>query len=77
MNKVITATEAKNQFGQLLEDVRDGPVAIQKNGRDVAVLISREEYDLNSNRDIRSKLFKKLHQESMQRYESVYRALAK
>jgi prevent-host-death family protein len=40
----MTATEAKNRFGQALDMAQAGPVHIQKNGRDVAVLLSAEEY---------------------------------
>ena len=34
----ISATDAKNKFGKLLEMARKEPVRIQKNGRDVAVM---------------------------------------
>ena len=40
----ISATDAKNKFGEVLELARREPVRIQKNGRDVAVLLSAEEY---------------------------------
>lgn len=38
------ATEAKNRFGQLLETALTEPVAIEKKGRPVAVLMSFTEY---------------------------------
>lgn len=38
------ATVAKTLFGELLDDARLKPVKIRKNGRDVAVLVSAEEY---------------------------------
>ena len=41
---VFTAKEAKNNFGRLLDEARRSPVAIQKNGRKVAFLISKEDY---------------------------------
>ena len=41
----ITATDAKNRFGQVLEMARTEPVHVQKNGRDVAVVISPEEFE--------------------------------
>lgn len=41
----MSAHEAKARFGQLLDAARDGPVAINKHGRDVAVVISKEEFD--------------------------------
>src|SRR4051794_24843613 len=40
----ITATDAKNRFGQVLEMGRAEPVHVQKNGRDVAVVLSPEEF---------------------------------
>ena len=42
---LFTAKEAKNNFGKLLDEARRSPVAIQKNGRKVAYLLSKEEYD--------------------------------
>lgn len=42
--KVFTAKEAKNNFGRLLDEARRTPVSIKKNGRQVAVLISKEDY---------------------------------
>jgi prevent-host-death family protein len=76
----MTATEAKNRFGQALEMAQAGPVHIQKNGRDVAVLLSAEEY-----RRLEEAMAKpavnpaviKLHEESLNRYRKVYEALAK
>lgn len=43
--KTVTATEIKNRFGQYLERVAVEPVAVEKNGRPVAVLLSFEEYE--------------------------------
>ena len=42
--KVFTAKEAKNNFGRLLDEARRSPVAINKNGRKVAFVISQEDY---------------------------------
>ena len=39
-----TATEVKNKFGQILEAAMGEPVAIEKNGRPVAVMMSITEY---------------------------------
>jgi prevent-host-death family protein len=41
----VTAHDAKARFGQLLEAARNGPVTIERHGREVAVLISKEEFD--------------------------------
>lgn len=40
----ISATEAKQRMGALLDAVQHGPVVIQKQNRDVAVIISPEDY---------------------------------
>lgn len=41
----ITATEAKNHFGEYLEKTISDPVFIQKTGRPVAVMLSVKEYE--------------------------------
>lgn len=43
--KTITAKDAKNRFGELLEAVQHAPVRITRNGRQVAVVLSGNEYD--------------------------------
>jgi prevent-host-death family protein len=76
----MTATDAKNRFGQALEMAQAGPVHIQKNGRDVAVLLSPEEYrrleQAASNPAVNPAVVR-LHEESVRRYRKVYEALAK
>ena len=42
--KEATATEAKNRFGHLIDMAMTEPVAIDKNGRPVAVILSFAEY---------------------------------
>ena len=42
--KETAATEAKNRFGQLIEMAMSEPVAIEKKGRPVAVVMSFDEY---------------------------------
>jgi len=44
--KTVSATEIKNRLGQYLAHSAVAPVAIEKNGRPVAVLLSFEEYEL-------------------------------
>ena len=44
--KTYTAKDAKNRFGQLIDDVRSGPVSITRNGRNVAVMISASDEKL-------------------------------
>jgi prevent-host-death family protein len=41
----MSANDAKARFGQLLDAARRDPVTIEKHGRPVAVVISKEEYD--------------------------------
>jgi prevent-host-death family protein len=76
----VTATDAKNRFGQMLEMARTEPVHIQKNGRDVGVLISPEEFQrmqTGTTKPAVNPLVVKLHEESVRRYGKVYEALAK
>lgn len=76
----ITATDAKNKFGQVLEMAQAEPVRIQKNGRDVAVVLSPEQYNAlvqDSTAPRVNPLIVKLHGESVKRWGKVYEALAK
>lgn len=42
--KSISATEAKNRFGDLLSEATKEPVSIEKNGRIVAVVVPARDY---------------------------------
>ena len=42
--KAVAARDAKNRFGQLMDDAQREPVLIEKNGRPVAVVLSYEDY---------------------------------
>ena len=42
--KRMSATEAKNGFGRLLDTARAEPVTVEKHGRGVVVVLSVEEY---------------------------------
>jgi prevent-host-death family protein len=75
--KTMQATDAKNRFGELLEDAISEPVIIQKNGRDVAVLMSKAEFDLRNRSLSRKELVARYHEESIERFGSLYKALAK
>lgn len=44
--KSVTAKEAKNRFGQLIDDAQRGPVTISKNGRPFAVVLSYEDFQM-------------------------------
>ena len=41
----VSATQAKQRFAALLDAAQRGPVRIQRHERDVAVLVSAEEYE--------------------------------
>jgi prevent-host-death family protein len=76
----ITATNAKNRFGEVLEAARTEPVHIEKNGRTVAVVISAEEfqrYQQAARQSGVNPLIARLHEESHARWGKVYEALAK
>lgn len=76
----ITATDAKNRFGQVLEMAQAEPVRIQKNGRDVAVVLSPEQYArlvAGSEAPKVNPAVMRLHEQSVKRWGKVYEALAK
>ncbi len=76
----MSATDAKNKFGQLLEMARTEPVRIQKNGRDVGVLVSPEQFaamETQSAAPAARPAIEELMQRSMSRRKSLYEALAK
>lgn len=41
----VAATEAKNRLGAVLDDAQREPVIIQRQSRDVAVILSMAEFD--------------------------------
>ena len=43
--KEAAATDVKNKFGQMLEAAMSEPIAIEKKGRPVAVMMSIAEYE--------------------------------
>ncbi len=76
----ITATDAKNRFGQVLEMAQAEPVHVQKNGRDVAVVLSPEEFARLRTEAVKpavNPVVARLHSESVERWRKVYEALAK
>ena len=76
----VTASDAKNRFGQVLEMARTEPVHVQKNGRDVAVVISPEEFERLQEAVARPKVrpaIEELLQRSVKKRKSLYEALAK
>ncbi len=77
--KILTATDAKNRFGELIDMAQAEPVRVQRQGRDVAVVLSPEEFrrltDAASGKV--SPAVERLHAESAKRWAKVYEALAK
>lgn len=76
----FTATDAKNRFGQVLEMAQAEPVRIQKNGRDVAVVLSPEQYAALKEGATQPKVrpaVEALMARSIERRKSLYEALAK
>ena len=53
--KSMSAKEAKNGFGLLLDTARAEPVTIEKHGRPVVVVLSTEEYERLLSRSSRAK----------------------
>jgi len=43
--KAVTAKDAKNRFGELMDTVQREPVSIEKHGRPVAVILSEVAYE--------------------------------
>lgn len=75
--KTMQATEAKNRFGELLKETGSEPVLIQKNGRDVAVVMSKAEYDRHYGARGKKELIRRYHEESIERFGPLYEELAK
>ena len=51
--KYITANEAKQSFGQVMETAQREPVIVRKHNRPAAVIISPQEYDRMRNTNLR------------------------
>lgn len=76
----MSATDAKNKFGQALEMAQAEPVRVQKNGRDVAVILSGEQFAAWQASQARPKVrpaIEELMARSIERRKSLYEALAK
>jgi len=74
------STHARRHFGDLLELSKKVPVHIQKNGQEVAVVVSAEEYDwLKSHAPARgvSPDIERLFRKSLVKNDAIYRALGR
>ena len=47
--KTLSAREAKNRFGYLIDTARQEPVSVEKHGRPVVVVLSIEDYERLAN----------------------------
>ena len=75
--RVVSSTDAQNQFGKLLDDAKKEPVMIQKNGRDQVVMISAEEYQRLAQQNIVNPEVSSSLQRSMKKWDKLYKTLAK
>jgi antitoxin Phd len=77
---IMTASDAKNKFGLLMDAAQAGPVRVQKQGRDIAVVLSPAEYERLSSaaKTLRvNPLVERLHSQTMDEFDDVFQALAK
>jgi antitoxin Phd len=77
--KTLTATDAKNRFGLLIDMAQAEPVRITRRGRDVAIVLSPEEFRRMSEAASGkvNPAIERLHAASAKRWARVYEALAK
>lgn len=77
--KTLSTSIAEENFGALLDMVQSEPVRLQSEGRDVAVVLSPEEFHrlFEASAAHVNPMVEKLHAESADRWTTVYEALAK
>ncbi len=77
--KTITIAVAEQDFAALLDMVQSEPIRLQREGRDIAIMLSPEEFRRLSEVSTAqvNPLVGKLHVESVERWAKVYEALAK
>jgi prevent-host-death family protein len=77
--KSFSASDAKNRFGQLIDMAQAEPVRVQRQGRDVAIVMSPEEFRrlAEAARGKVNPAVERLHATSAKRWATVYEALAK
>ena len=75
--KHFSATDAKNKFGEMMDELSRGPVGIQKNGRDFAVILSADEFKKLTDPTTMDSTIQTSLERSMSRWNNVYEALAK
>ncbi len=45
MDRIVSATEARVHFGDIMKKAKNGPVFVERDGKPEAVIISKQEYD--------------------------------
>lgn len=77
--KSLPATSARRRFGHLLDMAQTEPVRIMRRGRDVAIVISPEEFRrmAEAARGKVNPAVARLHAESTKRWASLYAALTR
>ena len=77
--KSLSATSARNHFGQLIDMAQSAPIRITRRGRDVAIVMSPEEFRrmAEAARGKVNPAVARLHAESAKRWAGVYAALAR
>jgi antitoxin Phd len=77
--KPLTATAARARFGELIDMAQAEPVRVQRQGRDVAIVMSPEEFRRMAEAALgkADPAVERLHAESAMRWARVYEALAK
>ncbi len=73
--KTMQAAVARRRFGKLIDDVAAAPVRIQRHGRDVAVMMSTEQFERCLKWMTKQDLVVRYHDESMERYGALYERL--
>jgi len=76
----MTATDAKNKFGEMLELARKEPVRVRKTGRSAVVVVDADQYDALVAKVAAiptDPLVEKLLARSIEKRRSLYEALAK
>jgi prevent-host-death family protein len=76
--KHFTATEAKNRFGEVLDEAGNEPVEIRKNGRPFRVILDAAEFRrlVEASQVVDASLQNSLDR-SLKRWNKLYEALAR
>ncbi|MFC7292987.1 type II toxin-antitoxin system Phd/YefM family antitoxin [Hirschia litorea] len=78
--KFVTSTEFQNNAGRFLDEARKIPIGIQKHGHKSHVLLDIDEYNRLKSMDetnARKAKLDALKNESFERFDDVYKELAK